>query len=115
MGPFLSVEATITVLIELSQGLLAFRLQVGPAGGFFRFAELAVAVRVILAVEALKGFLAGLLGRDLFGGVELAVLLASNRLRRRAILSPSMVVSASRRWVEGIRVKASKPRASAPR
>ena len=74
LGTFLPAEATIAVLVEFLQDFLAFGLQIGPAGGFFRFAELTVAIGVILAMKPLKGFLAGLFGGDLFGGIELAVL-----------------------------------------
>ena len=74
LGPFLAVQAAITVLVEFLHDLLALDLEIGAAGGFFRFAELAVTIGVVLAMKSLKGFLAGLFRGGLFSRVELTVL-----------------------------------------
>jgi hypothetical protein len=61
-------------LIKLGEFLFLHGLKIQPTVGFFRVAELAVAIGIIFTVEATEQFLAGLIGGGLLFGVDLAVL-----------------------------------------
>ncbi len=61
-------------MIKLGEFLLLHALEILATGGFFRLAELAVAIGIIFTVEAAEQLLAGLIGGGLLFGVDLAIL-----------------------------------------
>lgn len=100
-GTLLTAQATVSVLVELFQGLLAFGRHVGATIRLFRLAELAVAVLVIGAEEATEGLFSSLFGVRLLRRVELTILVGVEAFELAGLfLIWAILGKEARGWVE---------------